>query len=107
MPQHETVALDAYILDTLLRDLVGHDRHPSAFMVYLFLWRETHGRRQPAAQLALIDIAEGVGLSKRGVQGALGQLAKRKFDRGGTAEHHGRAGLHRAPAVATMNYCGI
>jgi hypothetical protein len=79
MPQQDTVAIDAYILDTLLRDLVGHDRQPSAFLVYLFLWRETHGRKQPTVQLALIDIAENVGLSKRGVQDALGHLAKRKL----------------------------
>jgi CRP-like cAMP-binding protein len=79
MPQQETVAVDVYILDTLLRDLVGHDRQPSAFLVYLFLWRETHGRKQPTVRLALIDIAENVGLSKRGVQDALGHLAKRKL----------------------------
>ena len=30
-------------------------------------------------QLALIDIAEGTGLSKRGVQNALSQLTKRKL----------------------------
>ena len=38
-----TVPVDAYVLDTLMADLVGHDRQPSAFLVYLFLWRRTHG----------------------------------------------------------------
>ena len=33
----ETVQLDAYVLDTLMRDLTGHDRQPSAFLVYLSL----------------------------------------------------------------------
>ena len=79
MPQPATVPIDEYILETLMRDLVGHDRQPSAFLVYLFLWHETHGRKQPTTQLALIDIAESVGLSKRGVQDALGHLAKRKL----------------------------
>ena len=48
-------------------------------LVYLFLWNETHGKKQRTAQLALVDIAEGVGLSKRGVQDALGHLGRRKL----------------------------
>jgi hypothetical protein len=80
MPQHpETVLIDRYIIDPLMRSLIGHDRQPSAFLVYLFLWHETHGRKRATTQVALIDIAEGVGLSKRGVQDALGHLAKRKL----------------------------
>jgi hypothetical protein len=80
MPQQpETVSIDRYIVDTLMRDLVGHDRQPSAYLVYVFLWHETHGRKRKTAQLALIDIAEGVGISKRGVQDALGHLGRRKL----------------------------
>ena len=71
--------LDAYIVDTLMRDLVGHDRQPSAFLVYLYLWRRTHGAAAQTTQVALIDIAEETGLSKRAVQDALGRLAKRKL----------------------------
>jgi DNA-binding GntR family transcriptional regulator len=80
MPQSpDTVSIDRYILDTLMRDLVGHDRQPSAYLVYVFLWHETHGKKLATTQLALIDIAEGVGVSKRGVQDALGHLSKRKL----------------------------
>src|SRR5829696_1883041 len=79
MPQLDTVPIDRYIVDTLMRDLVGHDRQPSAYLVYVFLWHETHGRKLPAVQVALFDIAEGVGLSKRGVQDALGHLSRRKL----------------------------
>ena len=79
MPQHDTVPIDRYIVETLMRDLVGHDRQPSAYLVYVFLWHETHGKKLATAQMALIDIAEGVGLSKRGVQDALGHLGKRKL----------------------------
>jgi DNA-binding GntR family transcriptional regulator len=60
-------------------DLVGHDRQPSAFLVYLYLWRQTDGAGARAAQVALVDIAEATGLSKRAVQDALGRLAKRKL----------------------------
>ena len=62
-----------------MRDLVGDDRQPSAYLVYLFLWADTHGQKRPTTQQALIDIAENTGLSKRGVQDALGKLAKRKL----------------------------
>ena len=71
--------IDDYILDTLMRDLIGHDRQPSAFIVYLHLWRETHAQHRPSAQIALQDIAGVTGLSKRSVQSALGWLVKRRL----------------------------
>jgi Helix-turn-helix domain len=71
--------IDEYVLDTLMVDLIGHDRQPSAYLVYLFLWRQTHGRSSTSAQVALQDIAEQTGLSKRSVQSALAWLAKRKL----------------------------
>jgi hypothetical protein len=74
-----TITIDAYVLDTLMADLVGHDRQPSAFLVYVFLWRRTHGDGQPSVQLSLLDIATSTGLSKRAVQDALGLLSKRRL----------------------------
>jgi len=71
--------IDEYILDTLMVDLIGHDRQPSAYLVYLFLWRQTHGNRNASAQIALQDIAEQTGLSKRSVQSAVAWLARRKL----------------------------
>lgn len=73
------MTFDSYIVDTLMPDLVGHDRQPSAFLVYLYLWRQTHGRGQPTVQVALLDIAEATGLSKRAVQDAIGRLGKRRL----------------------------
>ena len=78
-PTVATVSIDAYILDTLMCDLVGHDRRPSAFLVYLYLWRASHGRGVAMVQVALLDIAAQIGLSKRSVQEALSWLAKRKL----------------------------
>lgn len=74
-----TVRIDAYVLDTLMADLVGHDRQPSAFLVYLFLWRRTHGSAAATIQVSLLDISAGTGLSKRAVQEALRLLAKRRL----------------------------
>jgi Helix-turn-helix domain len=74
-----SVDVDAYVLDTLMPDLVGHDRQPSAFVVYLYLWRRTHGSGRATVQVSLMDIAAAAGLSKRAVQDALGWLAKRRL----------------------------
>ena len=75
----ETITFDAYVIDTLMHDLIGHDRAASAFVVYLYLWRESLGRDAPTVQTSLRTIAEGTGLSKRGVQDALTVLARRRL----------------------------
>ena len=74
-----TVEVDDYVLDTLMADLVGHDRQPSAFLVYLFLWRRTHAAGEATAQVSLFDLATGTGLSKRAVQEALRCLSRRRL----------------------------
>ena len=82
------LTIDAYVIDSLMPDLVGHDRQPSAFFVYLLLWRLTHGDAgnrtggrvaSKSVQIALTDLAEQTGLSKRAVQDALSWLVKRKL----------------------------
>ena len=75
----ETLMLDAYVVDTLLPDLVGHDRQPSAFLVYVVLWRRTHGAQRQRVALSLVEIAEAAGLSKRAVQEALRTLVRRRL----------------------------
>ena len=72
-----SLALDGYIVRTLMPDLVGHDRQASAFVVYLFLWERTGGGRQRNVPISLRMIAEGTGLSKRAVQTSLAVLARR------------------------------
>ncbi len=73
------IAIDDYIVRTLMPDLVGHDRQPSAFVVYLYLWERSAAARQRTATLSLREIAEGTGLSKRAVQTALAVLARRRL----------------------------
>lgn len=75
----DEVSVDAYVFDTLMRDLIGHDRASSAFVVYLHLWRCSLGSGEPTIQISLRDIAEGTGLSKRGVQDALTILSRRQL----------------------------
>ncbi len=78
-----SLRLDPYVVDTLLPDLVGHDRQPSAFLVYLLLWRlsaQADGRPAGrAVEIALQDLAERTGLSKRGVQDAIARLVRRRL----------------------------
>ena len=74
-----TLQIDDYVVDSLMPDLIGHDRQPSAFIVYLVLWRLSFGRAKTTTQVALLDLAEATGLSKRAVQDALGWLSKRKL----------------------------
>ena len=75
----QTIELDAYVIDTLMGDLVGHDHQPSAFLVYLFLWRRTRGEGVEEAAVSLREIADGTGLSRRGVQDALARLVQRRL----------------------------
>ena len=66
--------LDAYVVDALMRDLVGHDHRASAFLVYLTLTTDEGAPRLSHAQLA-----ERTGLSKRSVQDAVQHLIDRKL----------------------------
>jgi hypothetical protein len=75
----DEISVDAYVFDTLMRDLIGHDRAASAFVVYLHLWRQSFGSGESIIQISLRDIAEGTGLSKRGVQDALTILSRRQL----------------------------
>jgi hypothetical protein len=75
----KTLELDAYVVDTLMRDLVGHDRQPSAFLVYLYLWSQTDGAGRVSDAISLRMLAENTGLSKRAIQEAINALEKRRL----------------------------
>ena len=72
-----TIRMDAYVLDTLLRDLAGHDQRPSAFLVWLCLWRLSGGGRRPRVRVSHQRMAEESGLSKRTVQESVRHLLRR------------------------------
>lgn len=76
MSQTDRLPVDAYVLDSLMPDLVGHDRRPSAMLVYLFLWRRTRGGAGSTV-VSLRMMADGTGLAKRSVQLALDHLRRR------------------------------
>ncbi|HJW92100.1 MAG TPA: helix-turn-helix domain-containing protein [Thermoanaerobaculia bacterium] len=72
--------IDPYIVDTLMADLAGHDKMPSAFIVYLYLHRQASGRPRNA-RVSHQTIANDTGLSKSAVQAALRHLNRRKLVR--------------------------
>lgn len=73
--------VDPYIVDTLMRDLVLHSRSSAAFLVYLQLYRQTHGNGKESIAISHAVLAELIGISKRCVQGAVAHLAERRLIR--------------------------
>src|SRR5208283_3472473 len=72
------LSLDDYVVDVLMRDLVGHDRRPASFLVYVWLTAE-QTRRPGAVQVSYQELAESVGLSKSSAQAAVSWLVRRKL----------------------------
>ena len=69
--------LDAYVIDILMPDLVGHDRRPAAFIVYLYLVRRAAASKRDSVSVSLQSIATRTGLSKSTVQAAIRHLRRR------------------------------
>jgi hypothetical protein len=62
-----------------MRDLAGHDRKPSAFLLYLFLWCSTADKSPRTVALSLQQISDAIGLSKRTVQESRKLLVRRRL----------------------------
>jgi hypothetical protein len=75
----ERITIDAYVVDVLMPDLVGHDRRPATFIVYLFLLRQAANARRDTVPISLQSIATRTGLAKSTVQNALRHLRRRKL----------------------------
>jgi hypothetical protein len=90
MPRfRQTVPVDDYVIDVLMRDLVGHDRQPAAFLVFLFLFgRAARADWKPVAA-SLRTIADETGLSKSAVQTAL--ITLRRSELVATEQEHATA----------------
>jgi DNA-binding GntR family transcriptional regulator len=71
------IEIDEYVTDVLMPDLVGHDRSPAAFLVYVALWTALYRQAQRRVAVSLHQLADGTGLSKSAVQGAVRLLKRR------------------------------
>ncbi len=72
------ITIDEYVTDSLMRDLVGHDRRPVSFLVYMWLAAEQQRRSEPV-QISYQELAESIGISKSAAQSAVGWLARRRL----------------------------
>jgi hypothetical protein len=71
-------AIDNYVTDVLMRDLVGHDRRAVSFLVYLWLAVEQQSRSGPV-QISYQELAESIGVSKSSAQSSVSWLVRRRL----------------------------
>lgn len=70
--------IDDYVTDVLMRDLVGHDRRPVGFLVYLWL-TAAQARTGKPVQVSFQELAESIGVSKSAAQAAVRWLIGRRL----------------------------
>jgi hypothetical protein len=75
----QTIPIDDYVLDVLMRDLIGHDQRPAAFLVYLHLYGQAAQNKWRAITASVRTIADATGLSKSAVHTALTHLRHRQL----------------------------
>ena len=74
-----SVPVDAYVFDVLMRDILGHDKQPSALVVYLFLYARASRDGWRPVSASLRRVADEIGISKSAVQSALQNLHRREL----------------------------
>ena len=80
MPRfRQTIPMDDYVLDVLMRDLIGHDQKPAAYLVYLHLYGQAARKKWKPVVASLRTLADGTGLSKSAIQTALATLRRREL----------------------------
>ena len=80
MPRfRQTIPIDDYVLDILMRDIVGHDRQPAAYLVYIYLFSVAARQKWKPVEASLRALAEATGLSKSAVQTSLELLRRREL----------------------------
>ncbi len=90
----QTIPIDDYVLDVLMRDVVGHDRQPAAYLVYLYLYGQAARVKWKPVSASLRVVAEATGLSKSAVQTAVELLRRRQLIKT-TSEHSTATPKHR------------
>src|SRR5258708_38774163 len=71
------IPIDDYVIDVLMRVLVGHDRRVVSFRVYV--WFTGEQRKGHVVEASYRQIAECIGVSKSSAQAAVSWLIKRKL----------------------------
>jgi DNA-binding MarR family transcriptional regulator len=80
MPRfRESISVDDYVLDVLMRDLIGHDQQPAAYLVYLYLYGQAARKKWKPIAASVRTLADATGLSKSAIQTALANLRRREL----------------------------
>src|ERR1700737_1335010 len=74
-------AVDPHLVDVLLPDLLGHDKRPASFVLYLWLYANTKAVAKKSAFLSYQMLCDRTGLSKRAVPRAVAPLERRQLVR--------------------------
>jgi hypothetical protein len=88
-----SLMIDPYVVDVLLPDMIGHDKRPAAFALYLWLFAMTRGSGRERAFFSYATLTDRTGLSKSSVQRAVAWLERRELVR-----------VRKASATATPEY---
>ena len=75
----QTVPIDDYILDVLMRDLIGHDQQPGAYLIYLYLYGQAARKKWRPVVASLRTLVDATGLSKSAVHAAVKLLRRRQL----------------------------
>jgi DNA-binding MarR family transcriptional regulator len=75
----ETIPVDDYVIDVLMRDIIGHDHQPAAYLVYLYLYGQAARNKWKPVPASLRMLADVTGLSKSAVQTAVENLRRREL----------------------------
>jgi DNA-binding MarR family transcriptional regulator len=80
MPRfRQNIPIDDYVLDVLMRDLIGHDQQPAAYLVYLYLYGQAARKKWKPIVASVRMLADATGLSKSAIQTALANLRRREL----------------------------
>jgi DNA-binding transcriptional MocR family regulator len=107
MPRfRETILMDDYVLDVLMRDIVGHDRQPAAYLVYIYLFGLAVRQKWKPVAASLRTLAEATGLSKSAVQTALELLRRRQLIETTRRSLDGDPGTSRSATLEKIDFAG-
>src|SRR5262245_1672930 len=90
----QRVPIDDYVLDVLMRDLIGHDQKPAAYLVYLHLYVQAARTKWRSINASVRTIADATGLSQSAGHAALAHLRRRQLS-ATTSDHVTATPRHR------------
>src|SRR3954470_10242668 len=73
------LSVDPYVVAVLMPDLVGHDKRPAAFLLFLWLWANTRAAGRRSGFFSYQMLADRAGVSTRALQRSVTWLERREL----------------------------